>query len=156
MRGLGLAGGLIGLGVMLAAGSAWAENSPFVGRWHLNRVESVLPPGEPVRKDLIADFSQAGSARVRWSLTVVAAQDQSNVETFDAVANGEFYPINSDTTAAFTVNDSLLQSTFRGPNGQTDTLTCGLSADQRKMTCRGALSDRNGRTATYVDVFDRM
>ena len=156
MSRLGLARWAIGLGAVLAAGSAGADSSAFVGRWHLNRVESILPPGEPVPKDLIAEISQADSARVRWSLTVVAAQGQSNVETFDVVANGEFYPINSDTTAAFTVNGRLLQSTFKGSNGETDTLACALSADQRKMTCRGALSDGNGRTTTYVDVFDRM
>jgi hypothetical protein len=156
MSRLGLAGWVIGLGVVLAAGSAWADSGPFVGRWHLNRAESILPSGEPVPKDLIAEISQADSARVRWSLTVVAAQGQSNVETFDVVANGEYYPINSDTMAAFAVNGSLLQSTFKGPNGETDTLTCVLSPDQRKMTCRGALSDGNGRTTTYVDVFDRM
>jgi hypothetical protein len=156
MSRLGFARWVIGLGVVLAAGSAWADDSPFVGRWHLNPSESILPPGEPAPKDLIAEISQADSARVRWSLTVVAAPGQSNVETFDVVANGKFYPINDDTTAAFTVNGGLLQSTFKGPNGQTDTLTCALSADRRKMTCRGALSDGNGRTATYVDVFDRM
>jgi hypothetical protein len=156
MSRLGRARWVIGLGVVLAAGSAWADNSPFVGRWHLNSAESILPSGEPAPKDLIAAISQADSTRVRWSLTVVSAQGQRNVETFDVVANGEFYPLNSDTTAAFTVNGSLLQSTFKGPNGETDTLSCALSADQKKMTCRGALSDGNGRTTTYVDVFDRM
>jgi hypothetical protein len=155
MSRLGLARWVIGLGVVLAAGSAWADDGSFVGRWHLNPAQSILPPGEPAPKDLIAEISQADSARVRWSLTVVAAQGQSNVETFDVIANGEFYPINDDTTAAFTVNGSLLQSTFKGPNGETDTLSCALSADQKKMTCRGALSDGN-RTTTYVDVFDRM
>ena len=156
MSRLGLARWVIGLGVVLAAGSAWADDSSFVGRWHMNLAESILPPGEPAPKDLIAEISQADSARVRWSLTVVAAQGQSNVETFDVIANGEFYPISDDTTAAFAVNGSLLQSTFKGPNGQTDTLTCALSADRKKMTCRGAVSDGDGRTTTYVDVFDRM
>jgi len=156
MSGFGLARWVIGLGVALAAGSAWADNSAFVGRWHLNLAESILPPGEPAPKDLIAEISQADSARVRWSLTVAAAEGQANVETFDVIANGELHPINDDTTAAFTVKGNFLESTFKGPNGQTDTLTCGLSADRSKMTCRGALSDGNGRTTTYVDVFDRM
>ena len=147
---------VVGVGVVLAAGSAWADESSFVGRWHMNLADSILPSGEPAPKDLVAEISQADSARVRWSLTVVAAQGESNVETFDVIANGEFHPINDETTAAFTVNGGLLQSTFKGPNGQTDTLTCALSADRRKMTCRGAVSDGNGRTTTYVDVFDRM
>jgi hypothetical protein len=156
MSRLGLVRWVIGLGAVLAAGSAWADDSPFAGRWHLNLAESILPSGEPAPKDLIAEISQADTARVKWSLAVVDAQGQSNVETFDVIANGEFHPISDDTTAAFAVNGSLLQSTFKGPNGQTDTLTCALSADRKKMTCRGALSDGNGRTTTYVDIFDRM
>ena len=44
---------VMGLCAVLAASSAWADSSPFVGRWHLNRAQSTLPPGEPVPKDLI-------------------------------------------------------------------------------------------------------
>lgn len=156
MSRLKLARSVMSLCFVLAAGSAWADSSGFVGRWHLNRAQSILPPGEPVPSDVIAEILRADSTHVRWSLTVIAAQGQNSVETFDAVANGEFYPINSDTTAAFRLNGNLLQSTFKGPSGQTDTLTCTLSADQRKMTCRGALSDGDGRTTNYVDVYDRM
>jgi hypothetical protein len=156
MSGLGLTRWVMGLGVVLAACSAWADSSAFVGRWHLNRTQSSPPPGEPVPTDVIAEISRADSTHVRWSLTVLAAQGQTSAETFDAVANGEFYPINSDTTAAFSLNRNLLQATFKGPTGQTDTLTCTLSADQRKMTCRGALSDGDGRMTNYVDVYDRM
>lgn len=147
---------VMGLGVVLAAGSAWADSNAFVGRWHWNRAQSSPPPGEPVPNDVIAEISRADTTHVRWSLTVVAAQGQTSVETFDAVANGEFYPINSDTTAAFSLNGNLLQSTFKGPSGQTDTLTCTLSADQRKMTCRGALSGGVGPATNYVDIYDRM
>jgi hypothetical protein len=156
MSGLGLSRWVIGLCLVLAAGSALADSNSFVGRWHWNRTQSSPPPGEPVPTDVIAEISRADSTHVRWSLTVVAAQGQTSVETFDAVANGEFYPINSDTTAAFSLNGNRLQSTFKGPSGQTDALTCTLSADQRKMTCRGALSDGDGRTTNYVDVYDRM
>jgi len=118
-----------------------------------------LPPmilQSAIAADVIAEIARADSTHMTWSLTVLAARGQTSVETFDAVANGEFYPINNDTTAAFSLNGSLLQATFKGPSGETDTLTCTLSADQRKMTCRGALSDGDGRTTTYVDVYDRM
>jgi hypothetical protein len=156
MNRLGLSRWVIGLGVVLAAGSAWADSSAFVGRWHLNRTQSILPPGEPVPNDVIAEISRADSTHVTWSLTVLATHGQTSVETFDAVANGEFYPINSDTTAAFSLNGNLLKATFKGPSGQTDILTCSLSADQKKMTCKGALRDGDGRTTNYVDVYDRM
>jgi hypothetical protein len=156
MSGLGLSRWVMGLCLVLGVGSALADSNSFVGRWHWNRTQSSPPPGEPVPNDVIAEISRADSMHVRWSLTVIAAQGQNSVETFDAVANGEFYPINSDTTAAFRLNGNLLQSTFKGPSGQTDTLTCTLSADQRKMTCTGVLSDGSGRTTNYVDVYDRM
>jgi hypothetical protein len=156
MSEFGLSRWVIGLCLVLAAGSALADSNSFVGRWHWNRTQSTPPPGEPAPTDVVAEISRADSTHVRWSLTVLAAQGQTSVETFDAVANGEFYPVNSDTTAAFSLNGSLLRATFKGPSGQTDTLTCTLSADQRKMTCRGALSDGDGRTTNYVDVYDRM
>jgi hypothetical protein len=140
---------------VLAAGSALADGN-FVGRWHWNRAQSNPPAGQPVPNDVIAEISRADSTHMTWSLTVLAGHGQTSVETFDAVANGEFYPINSDTTAAFSLDSSLLQATFKGPSGETDTLTCTLSADQRKMTCRGALTDGDGRTTSYVDVYDRM
>lgn len=145
-----------GLCVALAAGSAWADSSPFVGRWHWNRAQSTMPPSEPVPSDVTAEISRADGTHLTWSLTVVASQGQPDVETFDAPADGEFYPISSDTTAAFRLTGSTLQATFKGPTGQTDALTCTLAADQKKLTCSGVLSDRAGHTANYVDVYDRM
>ena len=156
MSRLGLARWVMGLGIVLATGSAWADSSAFVGRWHLNRAQSTLPPGEPVPNDVIAEISRVDSTHVQWSLTVLAAQGQTSVEIFDAVPNGEFYPINSDTTAAFSLIGNTLQATFKGPTGQTDILTCTLAADQKKMTCKGVLSSGDGRTTNYVDVYDRM
>jgi hypothetical protein len=145
-----------GLCVALAAGSAWADGSAFVGRWHWNRTQSTVPPGESVPNDVVAEISRVDSTHVRWSLTVLAAQGQTSVETFDTAANGEFYPISSDTMAAFRLIGSTLQATFKGPTGQTDSLTCTLAPDRRRMTCRGALSSGDGRMTDYVDVYDRM
>jgi hypothetical protein len=156
MSGLGTTKIIMGLCIALVASPAWADGSAFVGRWHLNRTQSTLPPGEPVPSDVTAEISRVDSTHVQWSLTVLASQGQTSVETFDAVANGEFYPINSDTTAAFSLIGNTLQATFKGPTGQTDTMTCTLVADQKKMTCNGVLSSGDGRTTTYVDVYDRM
>jgi hypothetical protein len=156
MNGIGMNILVVGLCLASAAGTAWADSSSFAGRWHLNRTQSTLPPGEPVPNDVTVEISRADSTHVQWSITVLASQDQKSVETFDAVANGEFYPINSDTTAAFKLIGNALQATFRGPIGQTDTLTCTLATDQKKMTCKGVLSGEDGRTTTYLDVYDRI
>jgi hypothetical protein len=156
MSGLHVTKGAIGLCVALAASSAWADSSPFVGRWHWNRAQSAMPAGEPVPNDVTAEISRADSANLKWSLTVLDPQSQPNVETFDAPANGEFYPVSSDTTAAFHLTGSTLQGTFKGPTGQTDDLTCAVASDQKTMACRGVLSDGQGHTTNYADIYDRM
>src|SRR5260221_596246 len=119
MSGLHVTKGAIGLCVALAASSAWADSSsPFVGRWHWNPAQSTLPPGQPAPSDVTAEISRADSAHLQWSLTVRDAQSQPNVETFDAPANGEFYSVSGDTTAAFRLSGSTLQGTFKGPSGR--------------------------------------
>ena len=156
MRGLVIAKTVVGICIALAAGSAWADSSSLLGRWHWNRAQSTMPPGEPVPNDLTVEISRVDSTHVKWSLTVLVAQGRKNVEAFDTPANGEFYPVSSDTTAAFRLGDGSLQATFKGPSGGTDTLTCTVAADRKKMTCKGMLIDGEGRATNYVDVYDRM
>ncbi|MGP0028223.1 MAG: hypothetical protein ACLPKE_33440, partial [Streptosporangiaceae bacterium] len=64
-RGLTAIIGLWGLCALFAAGSAWADGSPFVGRWRFNKVQSKLPPGEVMPADMVADFSRVDSTHVR-------------------------------------------------------------------------------------------
>jgi hypothetical protein len=156
MRGLGFARIAVGFCIALVASSAWADSNSFVARWHWNQAQSVVPPGEPPPNDVTVEISRMDATHVKWSLTILAPQGQKSVETFDAMPNGEFYPVSSDTTAAFRLDGGTLQGTFKGPNGETDTLTCTVSADRKKMTCKGVLIDGQGKTANYIDVFDRM
>ena len=154
-RGMSVIIGFCGLSMLLSAGSAWGDSSPFVGKWRLNKAQSKLPPGEMMPGDMVADFSRVDSAHVRWSVTVTDAQGRPMVQSFDTPANGEFYPVSGDTTAAFNLTESALQATFKGPAGETDAMTCVVSTDHRKMTCNGVLTGGNGKSATYVDVYDR-
>jgi len=109
-----------------------------------------------VPKDLICEISRAEDSHVKWSVTVLTAEGQPHVETFDTVANGEFYPVSSETTASFRLTGDTLQTTFTGPAGQSDAHTCTLSADHKQMICRGVLTEGDSRTVNYVDVYDRM
>jgi hypothetical protein len=117
-----------------------------VGKWRLNKAQSKLPPGEVMPGDMVADFSRVDSAHVRWSVTVTDAQGRPKVQSFDTPANGEFYPVSGDTTAAFNLTESALQATFKGPAGETDAMTCVVSTDHRKMTCNGVLTGGNGKS----------
>jgi hypothetical protein len=153
LRGIKVVAGLC---VALAAGPAWADTSAFVGRWHWNRAQSIMPPGEPVPSDLTTELFRADSDHLTGSATIVTPQGRRYVETFDVAADGEFHPISSETTVAFRLSGDTLQATFKGPTGQSDAVTCTLSMDQKVMTCRGVLNEGNGRTADYVDVYDRI
>jgi len=147
---------IIGFCVALAASAAWAESSPFVGRWHWNRAQSTLPPGEPSPTDVVSEISRADGNSVTWSVTIVTSDDQPHVVTFAAGADGESHRISSDTTASVRLIGSGLQTTFKGPAGRSDVQTCTVSADHQKMTCKGVLTDGAGHRASYVDVYDRM
>jgi hypothetical protein len=143
---------VVGLCAALTASSAWAQSSPFVGRWHWNRAQSTLPPGEPAPNDLMSEISRADGSHVTWSATIVTPDGQPHVVALDAAATGESYPISSETTASARLAGDTLEATFKGPTGQSDAQTCTVSADQQRMTCRGLLSDGAGRTVSYVDV----
>lgn len=147
---------VMGLCAALAVSSAWADSSPFVGRWHWNRAQSTLPPGEPVPNDLTSEISRADSSHVKWSVTILTPDGRPHVVTFDAAANGEFYPLSSDTTASARLTGDTFQATFKGPSGRSDAQTCTVSADRKQMTCRGVLTNGTGQTVSYVDVYDRM
>jgi hypothetical protein len=147
---------ILGLCAALTASSGWAGSSPFVGRWHWNLAQSTLPPGEPAPNDLTSEISRADGDYVTWTVTIVTPDGQSHVVPFDAATNGESSRISSDTTASARLAGDTLQATFKGPTGQSDAQTCTVSADRQQMTCRGVLTDGNGRTENYVDVYDRM
>jgi len=147
---------IMGLCVALAAGAAWAESSPFVGRWHWNRAQSTLPPGEPSPNDVVSEISRVDDNSVTWSVTIVTPDGQPHVVTLEGGTDGEFHRISSDTTASVRLIDRGLQTTFKGPAGRSDVQTCTVSADDQKMTCKGVLTDGAGHTASYVDVYDRM
>ena len=147
---------VVGLCAALIASSAWAEGSPFVGRWHWNRAQSTLPADEPGPDDLISEISRADGGHVTWSITILAPDGRSHVVMFDAPANGEPHRISSDTSASARLAGDALQATFSGPGGRSDAQTCSVSADRRQMTCKGVLTDGHGHTVNYVDVYDRM
>jgi hypothetical protein len=146
---------VMGLCAALAAGAAWAEDSPFVGKWHWNQAKSTLPPGESAPKEVTHEISKAEAGAVMWSVTVVTPDDQQHIVKFEADPSGEARRITSDTTATARLRNGTLQATFNGPAGQSDTQTCTVSDDRKQMTCNGVVSDGKGHSANYVDVYDR-
>ncbi len=79
-----------------------------------------------------------------------------DVETFDAPANGEFYPIGGDHHRGVSTDRRHAACPFKDPDGQSDDQTCTLAASGTGMTCQGVLNDGQGHTMNYVDVYDQM
>jgi len=146
---------VMGVGAALAAGAAYAEGSPFVGRWRWNLAQSTLPPGVPAPKDVVSEISRADGQSIAWSVTIVTPDDVRHVVEFQADPAGAV-PQGANTTASARMADEALQATFNGAAGQSDTQTCTVSADRTQMTCKGLVSDGQGHSASYVDVYDRM
>jgi len=146
---------VMGVCAALAAATAHAEDSPFVGRWRWNRAQSILPPGEPAPKDVVSEISRADAQSIAWSVTIVTPDDVRHVVEFQADPAGAARH-GANTVASARMADETLQATFNGAAGQSDTQTCTVSADRTQMTCKGLVSDGQGHSASYVDVYDRM
>ena len=153
---IGTATAVMSACTIMVATVAQAESNPFVGRWQWSREKSAPPPGEPVPKAVTAEITRMDGTHLTWSLTVLTEQGERSVQTFDAVTDGGFYPVNADMTAAFTLLGNALQATFKSPLGEVDTLTCRLSTDKTSMTCNGVISDGDGHAVNYADFFNRM
>ena len=135
---------------------AQADAGGFVGRWQLDVAQSRPAPGEAAPAGLTTQIERMDAAHVRWTTTTTNAQGQKDVETFDNPGNGEFYSLNGYTMVAHRLSPDSVQSIFRDDDGQTDTLTCTLGGNGRRMTCNGAIAHQDGSAARYTDVFDRQ
>jgi hypothetical protein len=133
------------------------DTGVFAGEWHWNKAESTVIPGEPLPREVVLRIANASPARVQWTLTRTDADGSQHAESFAGSGGGQPGPITGapDTTGAFTVTASTLEASYQSKDGSTDRTSCTLSADRRKMTCRGTESDGKGHSMNYVDVYDR-
>jgi hypothetical protein len=138
--------------------TAQPTSSPYVGKWQWNQAQSTLVPGEPPPRGIVLNITSIGGNRITWTLTATDPSGQPHTENFDGPSDGtptKVGGVGNGGTASFTVSGGVLKAVFNGPDGGSDSWSCGLSADQRKMTCRGAESDGKGHSQPYTDVYDR-
>jgi hypothetical protein len=147
MKSFWIVPAIVGLCAVATADLAWGQDAQFAGRWRWNRTESTIAPGEPVPKDIVTEIASADRTRIRWTVTITDPHD------------GQPHPVQGNAagdTASFTLSPGGLQAVFRSKAGETDTVTCTLSGDHRKMTCKGTVAEAKGQTSSYVDVYDRL
>lgn len=157
MRLRSIVAGLLIAAAGVAAAAA-AEPTPFVGEWHWNGAESANVPGEPLPREVVLDITSADAAHVVWTLTIVDEKGEPHRQSFSGPGDGKPAPVTGSTDGsegAFTVTPATLDIVYTYRGGASDRSSCTLSADRRKMTCRGTENDGKGHAAGYVDVYDR-
>jgi hypothetical protein len=144
------------LGFLVVQTPAWAADpSPLVGTWRWNPSLSRLPAGEAAPAALTAVISRADPLHVAWAITTTGPKGDTAMRSFDVPANGEAYPISSDTRASIQLTARGLNAVFRGPAGEVDTLSCMVGGAGTRMTCDGEVQGQDKKTSRYVDVYDR-
>jgi hypothetical protein len=152
---LALAGLVAGLGTLPALA---ADASPWVGRWHWNEAESSKTPGEAPPREIVLVIQSASPAHVQWTLTITDPSGGQHQQAFNGSGDGKPAPVAgapAGTTGTLTVTATRFDGVYANPDGSSDRSSCTLSADARKMTCRGTDSDGKGHSMPYTDVYDR-
>jgi hypothetical protein len=138
----------------LATSSAWADGSPFVGRWH----SAIYHAARRARTERShGRICQGGQQHLTWSVTIITPQGRRYVETIDVAPDGKFYPISSDTTGAFRLTATPFRRHSRARpvsptrSGAPSRRTKG--DDLQRRTERGKRSDRQlpGRLRPDLD-----
>jgi hypothetical protein len=158
MRLRSIGDGILTLTACAAVAAAAAEPNPFLGEWHWNKAASTSAPGEPLPRELVLKITSADTAHVAWTLSTVDEKGERHVQSFSGTGDGKPAAVTDapdGLTGAFTVTANMLDAVYHYANGSTDHASCSLSADRKKLTCRGTENDGKGHSATYVDVYDR-
>lgn len=154
-----LIAGLLALAAIGAPLAARADSPGLVGRWHWNPSQSSSTPGEAPPTDVLLVIESASPAHVQWQVTIVDPRGGRHMQSFSGSGDGKPAPVSGappGTTGALTVAATSYEAVFANPDGSSDRSTCSLSADRRKLTCRGTDSDGQGHSAPYTDVYDRQ
>ncbi len=150
---------LIAVAAVFVANTGMAETPGLVGKWHWNpKLSSSMEDGPPP-KDVLLDIASATDKLVQWTVTETDDKGAKHIISFNGPANALPRPLQGGqdgTTAVFSVTTGAMKVTFRSTSGDTDTQDCSMSTDARRLTCRGTILFTGGKSANYVDVYDRL
>jgi len=147
---------------LAAAGASFgarADSPGLVGRWHWNPSQSSSVPGEAPPRDVLLVIESASAAHMQWQLTIVDPNGGRHVQSFSGSGDGKPAAVSGappGSTGALTVSATSYEAVYANADGSSDRSTCSLSADGKKLTCRGTDSDGKGHSAPYTDVYDRQ
>lgn len=151
--------GALALAAIGLSVAAHADQPGLAGRWHWSPSQSSSVPGEAPPRDVLLVIQSASPAHIQWELTIIDPKGGRHVQSFSGGGDGKPAAVTGappGTTGALTVSATSYEAVYSNPDGSSDRSTCSLSADGKKLTCRGTDNDGKGHSAPYTDVYDRQ
>jgi hypothetical protein len=143
---------------LLAPVAAFAAEGPMSGpaTWTWNAKESAVPAGSPPPKSQVLKVTKDDGTNLAWSMTAVDAKGKTNKMSWAGAYDGKERPARGGGAAAFSKgNDGSTKIAYKDPAGGTGEETCTVSSDKKKMTCKGKMTGKDGKSTDYTDVYDR-
>ncbi|MDB5366621.1 MAG: hypothetical protein JWM77_2548 [Rhodospirillales bacterium] len=136
--------------------AAFAADGPLTGpsTWTWNAKESKTAGEAP--KSNVLKVTKDDGTNLAWSMTSVDAKGKTRKMSWSGAYDGKERPAKGGGAAAFTKgNDGSTKVAFKEKDGSTGEETCTVSSDKKKMTCKGTMKSKDGKSADYTDVYDR-
>lgn len=142
------------LPIVTFADGAFSANSTETWTW--NAKESTLPAGMPAPKSQVMKITEKGDKAVNWTMTTVGTDGKKQVMSWSGAYDGKDRPVKGGGTAALTKDaDGTTNVSWKDKDGSTGAEKCTLSSDKKKMTCKGSVKMKDGKSADFTDVMDR-
>jgi hypothetical protein len=144
--------------IVLIASSALARPDSIEGKWRFNPKESELLPGEAAPAELIMNITKDDGRVFQWVVTVKMPDGQGGATAFKGAIDGKAYPVEGrpGSTSAFSwTEDGSLKQVSESPGGIA-TEICSFPPGGKRFVCNARQTDMQGRSATYVETFDRV
>jgi hypothetical protein len=147
---------LIAAAMLLLPWTAFAADGPMTGpsTWTWNPKESKSSAETP--KSMVLKITKDDGTNLAWTMTVVDPKGKTHKSSWSGAYDGKERPAKGGGAAAFTKNsDGSTKIAFKEKDGGGGEETCSVSSDKKKMTCKGTMKSKDGKTAEYTDVYDR-
>lgn len=143
---------------LLLPATAFAADAGMTGpaTWTRNASESTLAAGMAAPKSQVLKITRDDGKNLAWSMTTVGADGKKHVASWTGAYDGKDRPVKGGGTAALSKDaDGTTNVVLKDKDGSVATEKCTFSSDAKKMTCKGSVKLKDGKTADYVDVMDR-
>jgi hypothetical protein len=147
---------LITAAVLLVPVAAFAADGPLTGpsTWTRNATESKTAGEAP--KSQVLKVTKDDGTNLAWSMTWVDPKGKTQKMSWSGAYDGKERPAKGGGAASFTKgSENSTKVSYKEKDGSTGEETCTVSSDKKKMTCKGTVKGKDGKSVDYTDVYDR-